>query len=216
MPDHRPHGTARLVIPFSGWRAGQPRCSCRNLYADDLETEVWDVVRSVLAQADAELDAHPGAEELDERLHQLEARICDAEVAIGRVALGLLGLDLSPGALRTITADLTKGLQLLRHEKSRLETMLVTLAADPGRRLRLRQIAASTRGRLATMPAHERRSVCELLDVRITINGWGCCPQCEGRRRVSGNGRANTCPMCNGVGQMPALVVTGVWSETSS
>jgi DNA invertase Pin-like site-specific DNA recombinase len=211
-------GTGRrdYVCPFSRWRTGQPRCGCRNLYADDLETEVWDVVCSVLAQADAELDTAPGAEELDERLHQLDARICDAEVAIGRVALDLLGLDLSPGALRTVTADLTKGLQLLRHEKSRLETMLVTLAADPGRRLRLRQIAASTRGRLATMPAHERRSVCELLDVRITINAWECCPQCEGRRRVSGYGKANTCPVCHGAGQVPTFNVTGVWSEASA
>jgi hypothetical protein len=89
------------------------------------------------------------------------------------VAVELLGLDVSLAALSTLTGELTSGLQQLRHEKARLETMLVTLAADPGRRARLHQVATSTRGRLATMRPHERRSVCELLDVRIIIQHWG-------------------------------------------
>ena len=132
---------------------------------------------------------------------------------MGRVAIELLGLDLSPDALRKLTGDLTAGLQLLRHEKTRLETMLVTLAADPGRRARLRHVATSTRGRLGTMAAHERRSVCELLDVRVTISDWETCPRCDGRKRVSGNGKANACPLCHTAGRLAKLEVSGVWNE---
>ena len=153
------------------------------------------------------------ADQLDDRLHQLEARICDAEVAVGWVAIELLGLDFSPAALRTLTGELTTGLQRLRHEKARLETMLVTVAADPGRQARLHQVATSTRRRLTTMAAHERRSVCELLDVRVTVQHWEGCPRCQGRRRVSGNGQTNGCPVCHSTGQVPDLRIRGLWTE---
>jgi DnaJ-class molecular chaperone len=66
------------------------------------------------------------------------------------------------------------------------------------------------------MAAHERRSVRELLDVRVTITAWAGCPQCEGRRRVSGYGRANICQVCHGPGQVPILSITGVWSDPNS
>jgi hypothetical protein len=134
-------------------------------------------------------------------------------VAVGRVAVELLGLDLSPGALQTLTAELTTGLRGLRHEKARLETMLITLAADPGRRARLQTVAVSTRGRLTTMPAHEQRSVCELLDVRVTISQWGDCPRCQGRKRVAGNGKANVCPLCHAAGRTAAFTIAGVWDN---
>jgi hypothetical protein len=205
-------GRRDYVCPNRRWRADH-RCQCRHLYADDVEDQVWDVVRSVLAHIDDDPEAMAEAEQLDDRLHQLEARICDAEVAVGRVAIELLGLDFSPAALRTLTGELTTGLQQLRHEKSRLESMLVTVAADPGRRARLHQVATSTRGRLTTMAAHERRSVCELLDVRVTVELWEDCPRCQGRRRVSGNGKANGCPVCHTTGQVPELRVSGLWTE---
>ena len=91
--------------------------------------------------------------------------------------------------------------------------MLVTVAADPGRRTRLHQVAASTRGRLTTMAAHERRSVCELLDVRVTVERWEDCPRCQGRRRVSGYGKANGCPVCHTTGKVPVLRISGLWTE---
>ena len=136
-----------------------------------------------------------------------------AEVAVGRVAVELLGLDISPGALSTLTGELTNGLQQLRHEKARLESMLVTLAADPARRARLHQVAISTRGRLAIMVPHERRSVCELLDVRVTVQDWDTCPRCQGRKRVSGTGKANGCPVCHSAGQIAGLRIDGLWTE---
>jgi hypothetical protein len=91
--------------------------------------------------------------------------------------------------------------------------MLVTLAADPGRRARLHQVAISTRGRLTTMRPHERRSVCELLDLRVTIQHWNTCPRCQGRKRVSGNGKANGCPVCHTSGHVAALRIDGLWTE---
>ena len=72
---------------------------------------------------------------------------------------------------------------------------------------------ASTRGRLATVAAHERRSVCELLDVRVTVHRWEDCPRRQGRRRVSGNGKANGCPVCHSTGQVPDLRISGLWTE---
>jgi hypothetical protein len=74
---------------------------------------VW----SALAQADAELDARPRADELNERHHDLDIRICGAEMAIGRVALDRLGLDLSPSALRT------RGLQPAAERRSVCELL---------------------------------------------------------------------------------------------
>jgi hypothetical protein len=62
---------------------------------DDVEDHVWDIVRSVLAHVDQDPAVLSEPTELEERLHRLETRICDAELAIGRVAVELLGLDLS-------------------------------------------------------------------------------------------------------------------------
>jgi hypothetical protein len=117
---------------------------------------------------------------------------------------------MSPSAMRIETAEVTNGLQQLRDEKTRLETMLVTIASDPGRRARLHHVAESIRGRLKSMAAHERRSVCELLDVPVTVRGWDDCPRCEGRRRVAGNGKANTCAVCHAAGRVPELEMAGV------
>jgi hypothetical protein len=115
-------------------------------------------------------------------------------------------------SLSTVTGELTSGLQQLRHEQARLEAMLVTLAADPGRRARLHQVAHSTRGRLVTMLPHERRSVCELLDVRVTVQQWDTCPRCQGRKRVSGNGKAIGCPVRHTSGQVAVLRIDGLWT----
>jgi hypothetical protein len=107
---------------------------------------------------------------------------------------------MSPAAMRTVTGEVTNGLQQLREEKRRLETMLVTIASDPGRRARLHQVAESTRGRLESMTAHERRSVCELLDVRVTVRGWDDCPRCEGRRHGQRQGQHLPGVPCRWVG----------------
>ena len=61
---------------------------------------------------------------------------------------------MSPSAMRIVTAEVTNGLQQLRDEKTRLETMLVTIASDPGRRARLHHVAESIRGRLESTAAH--------------------------------------------------------------
>jgi Recombinase/Recombinase zinc beta ribbon domain len=97
-------GRRDYVCPNRRWRA-EHRCQCRHLYADDVENQVWDFVRSVLGHIDDDPQAMVEAEQLDDRLDQLDARICDAEVAVGRVAIELLGLDFSPAALRTLTAS---------------------------------------------------------------------------------------------------------------
>jgi len=92
--------------------------------------------------------------------------------------------------------------------------MLGTLAADPGRRARLDQVAHSTCGRLTTMLPHEqRRSVCELLDVRVSVQRWDTCQRCQGHKRISGDGKANGCPVCRSAGQIPERRITGRWTE---
>jgi hypothetical protein len=203
-------GRRDYVCPNRRWRAKKP-CSRRRLFAADIEADAWALIRTVLGQVDDDPRALVEAEQLEQRLHQLDARICDAEVAIGRVALELLGLELSPAALRELTVDLTSGLQRLRHEKSRLETLLVTLAADPARRTRLGHVAASSRGRLTTMTDYERRAICELLDLRVTVERWEQCPRCLGRKRIAGNGKANACHVCHAGGEVPVVSITGVW-----
>jgi hypothetical protein len=76
----------------------------------------------VLSHIDGDRQALADADQLEQKLQQLDARICDAEEAVGRFAIELLGLDLSPTAMGHLRGELTSGLQRLRDEKSRLET----------------------------------------------------------------------------------------------
>ena len=64
------------------------------------------------------------------------------------------------------------------------------------------------------MVAHERRSVCELLDLRVTVQQWDTCPRGQGGKRISGNGKANGCPACHSCGQVAVLRIDGLWTET--
>jgi hypothetical protein len=184
-----------------------PKCGCRRVYAPDADEAVWSTVVTVLRSVDLEAtDGDPEA-----GLDRLVARLSEADNAVGRVAVELVALDLSVPALRGLTRDLTVTLDVLRREADRIRGVVHHVAFDPARRVQLRKVAESTRGRLNTLDGPARRAVLDLLDVHVRITSWDTCAGCAGRGRLTGR-RGALCHNCSGSGAIPQLDVSGIWT----
>jgi hypothetical protein len=184
-----------------------PKCGCRRVYAPDADEAVWSTVVTVLRSVDLEAaDGDP-----EEGLNRLVARLTEADIAVGRVAVELVALDLSVPVLRSLTQDLTASLEVLRRETDRIRSVVHHVAFDPAVRAHLRQVAESTRGRLNTLDGPARRAVLDLLDVHVRITRWDTCVGCGGRGRLTGR-RGALCHSCTGGGAIPRLHVSGLWT----
>lgn len=60
------------------------------------------------------------------------------------------------------------------------------------------------------MEPQQRRTVLDLLGVRVTVTGWECCEACGGRGKTKGGKGGLRCRACHGMRRVPVLQIDGV------
>lgn len=83
------------------------------LQAPSLDGQVISIISSILRAAIADADTAAPNDTFDQ-LEHLDARIRDAEVVIGRVAVALLDLHIFAEAMTAIVGEVSTGLETLR------------------------------------------------------------------------------------------------------
>lgn len=172
----------------------RPRCADHAVNADQVEEAVWAEVVGLLSEPKRLLqmaDDYLGLRSVEagtqlEQLATIDEKLATLKQArTGRVAHALrAGVDAT--VLKSAVEELETQEKVLLAHRARHEAWRGETAANTDRMRRLQEFAASARERLEVMTAEERRAVLELLDVRVTVNGWSTCEACEGRGKVKG------------------------------
>jgi site-specific DNA recombinase len=168
------------------------RCSDQPVNADLVEEIVWAEITALLSDPDAltaraEQALGVGADDPEGR----DSEIAKAEREIaaltqsrqeGVVQAMKAGLDAA--TMKAATDTIEAEIALVVARRDRLVALRDRADATADRAARLQAFAAHARERLATASPTERRELIDLLDVRVTIQGWEECPTCGGKGKV--------------------------------
>ncbi|MDQ2847087.1 MAG: recombinase family protein [Actinomycetota bacterium] len=194
----------------SGHRAGDPqRCDDTNLRMSTTDGAVWSEIVRVLTDpaALAGLVA-AGREEAvgTDRVTAASTRVETIQRQIVNEYQGAIDAGFDADMARMMVAGRQRELaesktELTRLAKARGRTN--TSAADAAK-------AETLRERVEDLSDTERRSVVELLGIRVTVMGYEDCGACVGRGmvRVPGEQRPVQCDQCYSMRRLPVLSVT--------
>ena len=200
------------------------RCDCQNLSVERTERIVWSAVTDLLSQPErlVELaDEYLGisTDELEtehERIARYDGKITTLTQAKTRAAAEGFKAGLDADQIRAVTAELDAELVQLKAHRDRLAVWATEKQEAADRISRLQQMAERLPVRLATMTPHERRQVLELLEVKVTVERWDDCDECDGRGKLRGAQKGmgkeaggKTCPKCAGYRNVPRLRIEG-------
>lgn len=210
---------------------GTPACQCGRLHATTVESAVWDHVQGLLtdpaalellaAEFEGQRDGHASRERaglatLDTRISHLEDQIADEYTAMRNE-----GFD--PATARAAIRKLDASLVELRRQRDEMMRFRGKNLAAAGLSARLRALASQAQDVLDTADDTVRRTVLELLEVRVEVLGWEACTTCRGngllarpgpRRRYVGRdddrrGEMLICPDCLRTRRVPVLRIAG-------
>lgn len=106
-----------------------------------------------------------------DQLAVAESKVTALEKAVANAYTEGLKGGLDIGALRVATAALTEELEALRRHRAQLEAWAADAAAESQRMKRLWEMAETAHRRMAHMTLEERKTMLELLDVRVDVQG---------------------------------------------
>lgn len=162
----------------TGNRHGRAKCGCKQVQVQDLDERVWSVVADFLsdparleAAARAWLDLPDEADENGaEAIAGIDKRIKELERGQANAARELLLSD-TPDLLRAALADIGRELATLKERRAAYDAFRAQATAKAQQISDLAALAERARGRLATMPQEARREVCEILGIRVQMEG---------------------------------------------
>ena len=178
------YGVSLKDKPFDTYRCTGNRhgraekCGCKQVQVQDLDERVWSVVADFLsdparleAAARAWLDLPDEADENGaEAIAGIDKRIRELERGQANAARELLLSD-TPDLLRAALADIGRELATLKERRAAYDAFRAQATAKAQQISDLAALAERARGRLATMPQEARREVCEILGIRVQMEG---------------------------------------------
>lgn len=162
----------------TGNRHGRDKCGCKQVQVQDLDERVWSVVSGFLSDP-ARLEAAARAwlelpDEADEGgaevVAGIDKRIRELERGQANAARELL-LSETPDLLRAALAEIGRELATLKERRAGYEAFRAQATAKAQQISDLAALAERARGRLATMPPEARREICEILGIRVQMDG---------------------------------------------
>lgn len=166
------------VYRCTGNRHGRAKCGCKQVQVQDLDERVWSVVSGFLSDP-ARLEAAARAwldlpDEADgggsEAVAGIDRRIRELERGQANAARELI-LAENPAPIRAALAEVERELATLRERRAAYDALRSEATARAQGIRDLAALAERARGRLASMPPEHRREVCEILDVRVRMEG---------------------------------------------
>ena len=162
----------------TGNRHGRVKCGCKQVQVQDLDERVWSVVAEFLSDparletaARAWLELPDEADESGaEVVAGIDKRIRELERGQTNAARELLLSD-TPDLLRAALADIGRELATLRERRATYDAFRAQATAKAQQISDLAALAERARGRLAMMPPEARREVCEILGIRVQMEG---------------------------------------------
>jgi len=182
---------------------------------DDL---VWSEVTALLSQPERLLalaEEYLGIRETEVEVERDQIDTIDAKLATLREArtqrvTQALKDGVDAAVLKAAVAELEAEERALLAHRARLEEWRDHNQAEKERMRRLRGLADYAEERLGAMTPLERRSVLDLLDVRVAVTGWAECEACGGRGKVKGGTGGLSCPVCYVMRRVPSCRIEGV------
>jgi DNA invertase Pin-like site-specific DNA recombinase len=217
------HGTERNDREVRAYRCsgGASGCGCRRLHAGQVEDAVWGAVVDLLSHPDrllASAEAHLaergrrlGVER--EEAARVAARMAEVQRALTTTIRDYAKKGLPADAVSAATAELQEELDSLRSHRDELARWERADLDEAARSKSLWRVARLASDRLRHMPEADRDRILELLRVRVDVEGWEQCGECEGRGKLPGRRGGYRCGRCRGLRQIASVHVQGVFID---
>jgi len=211
------------------------RCSATNLDARQTEDRVWAEVTALLTDRERiEQLANIAHEKstltglaASESTVTLARKIARVERALGERIGELLAAGRSDVVIGHATAVLEADLSRLRAKRATADAWEKAARSSQDRATHIAQLVENAQRTLRNPTPEVRRSVVELLDLRVIVTGYDICGVCHGKGVIldlaapvrsawNGNGAPATCPECQRLRMIPRLHIEGVIPDALS
>ena len=208
---------------------GPDRCECPRVQAESLEATVWQATHAMLIDPERLLGlaglANNDESDPTQDLATITRKITRIETALGSTIADLLARGTDPAALGRATRQLEDRLTQLNSHRDRLRQWNATHSEQTSRARRLIHLADTAKSTLDQADDRLKRTIIDLLDIRVRITGTIPCRTCDGRglvpasRATQGQGLGRTgqiCPTCHRFRRLPKLEIAGAIPDTPS
>jgi DNA invertase Pin-like site-specific DNA recombinase len=159
------------------WENRATRCEDKSLRADDIEYVVWETVSGILstperllALAEEYLSLRSQQVEFErDSASDLDAQIAKQEKALAVSVTEALKEGLPVKVIQDVTRRLADELEALKRHRAMLDSWREESARESQRKRRLWELAEGAHDRLQSMGDEERKTLLDLLDIRVTV-----------------------------------------------
>lgn len=173
--------TRRYRCRFGRHEPGRQFCDLPSLRADAVDAVVWGEVVGLLSEPDRllaiaqeRLGMLTGAQEVEaDALGDAERAVVRTQERLSKAAASCIAQDLDEGTTREVLAELREQHRSAVQHRQMVAAMTAGTAAAKARMETAQELAEVARERLAGADRDLQARVFSLLDVRVTVTGYG-------------------------------------------
>jgi DNA invertase Pin-like site-specific DNA recombinase len=217
MVDARGNRRYRCPGKIAADGGGGGKCGCYQIHADDVESQVWQVVaealskpRLLLALAEDQAQATAQVADFTETdLVRLDRKIGRLEKAAGEQLAKALAAGVDPAVAAVASSKLAAEIEATREQRNTFAAWVADAAERRSRVDMLAEIAEeASRALVSDGNTVGKQRVLDALAIRVTATGWTECDRCHGSGRLPG-AKGRMCSECHGMRRRTQITIEG-------